>query len=264
MPSTPTAGMAIDTRALSRRFGGRTVVDALDLQVPEGCIFGFLGPNGAGKTTTLKMLTGLLEPSAGEAWVAGCHVVAERMALKAKIGVVPEHLGLYERLSLAEHLELVGRLHGLSAERIARRSAALLEQLDLAPSAGALVVDASTGMKKKLALACALLPDPRVLFLDEPFEGVDPISTRAIKDMLRALVDRHGVTVFFSTHIMDLVERLADRAAIIQAGRLVATGSLAELRARAGLDEAASLEEVFLNLVGAGAADAAALRWLDP
>lgn len=255
--------MAILTQGLTRRFGTRTVVEGLDLAVPEGCIFGFLGPNGAGKTTTLKMLTGLLEPSGGRARVAGWDVVADRLALKAEIGVVPEHLGLYERLSLAEHLELVGRLHGLAADLIQRRSTALLERLDLAARASSLVVDASTGMKKKLSLACALLPNPRVLFLDEPFEGVDPVSSRVIKDMLRALVDRHRVTVFFSTHIMDLVERLADRAAIIQAGRLVATGSLDELRGQAGLAVDASLEAVFLRLVGASAADDSALSWLE-
>ncbi len=263
MPPTPDAGMAILTQGLTRRFGTRTVVDGLDLAVPEGCIFGFLGPNGAGKTTTLKMLTGLLEPSGGRARVAGWDVVADRLALKAEIGVVPEHLGLYERLSLAEHLELVGRLHGLAADVIERRAKALLERLDLAARASSQVVDASTGMKKKLSLACALLPNPRVLFLDEPFEGVDPVSSRVIKDMLRALVDRHGVTVFFSTHIMDLVERLADRAAIIQAGRLVATGSLDELRVHAGLGSGASLEEVFLRLVGASEADASELSWLE-
>ena len=255
--------VAIQAIGLTRRFGTMTAVDRLDLVVPAGCIFGFLGPNGAGKTTTLKMLTGLMVPSEGRAVVAGLDVVRDRLALKARIGVVPEQLGLYERLSLREHLALVGRLHGLSAATIEKRSAALLERLDLATKAGSLVVDGSTGMRKKLSLACALLPDPQVLFLDEPFEGVDPVSTRAIKDLLRTLVDERGVTVFFSTHIMELVERLCDRAAIIQEGRLVAAGSLADLREASGLAEDASLESVFLDLVGAVPSASTTLSWLD-
>jgi ABC-2 type transport system ATP-binding protein len=263
MIPVPDRAVAIEAFGLTRRFGAMTAVDHLDLAVPAGCIFGFLGPNGAGKTTTLKMLTGLLLPTEGHAMVAGLDVAKERLALKARIGVVPEQLGLYERLSLSEHLELVGRLHGMPAATIERRSAALLERMALTDKAGSLVVDGSTGMRKKLALACALLPDPQVLFLDEPFEGVDPVSTRAIKDLLRALVDERGVTVFFSTHIMELVERLCDRAAIIQNGRLVANGSLAELRLAAGLDETATLENVFLSLVGAGQPSATGLSWLD-
>ncbi len=263
MTPVPDRAVAIEAFGLTRRFGAMTAVDHLDLVVPAGCIFGFLGPNGAGKTTTLKMLTGLLLPTEGRAVVAGLDVAKERLALKARIGVVPEQLGLYERLSLSEHLELVGRLHGMPAATIERRSAALLERMALTDKAGSLVVDGSTGMRKKLALACALLPDPQVLFLDEPFEGVDPVSTRAIKDLLRALVDERGVTVFFSTHIMELVERLCDRAAIIQNGRLVANGSLAELRLAAGLDETATLENVFLSLVGAGQPSSTGLSWLD-
>ncbi|MFI0606415.1 MAG: ABC transporter ATP-binding protein [Anaerolineae bacterium] len=263
MPPVTIHPVAIQAFALTRRFGTMTAVDRLDLAVPAGCIFGFLGPNGAGKTTTLKMLTGLMMPSEGRAVVAGLDVANERLALKARIGVVPEQLGLYERLSLREHLELVGRLHGLPAATIERRSAALLERMDLADKAGSLVVDGSTGMRKKLSLACALLPDPQVLFLDEPFEGVDPVSTRAIKDLLRALVDERGVTVFFSTHMMELVERLCDRAAIIQNGRLVAEGGLADLRAAAGLEATATLENVFLALVGADKPSSAALSWLD-
>ena len=254
---------AIEIEALVKRFGGFTAVDQLSLRVPRGLLFGFLGPNGAGKTTTLKMLTGLMQPSAGRALVAGHDVVADSLAVKARIGVVPESLGLYERLSPREHLELTGRLHGLDAGTIARRSERLLEHLGLSERADSLVVDFSTGMKKKTALAAALLPGPEVLFLDEPFEGVDVVSSRVIKDMLRALVDQRGVTVFFSTHIMELVERLCDEVAVIHHGRLIAQGNLAQLRLATETGAEASLEEVFLNLVDAQPSGVDRLDWLD-
>lgn len=245
---------AIQTTGLVKRFGELTAVDGLDLSVPAGVMFGFLGPNGAGKTTTLKMLTGLLRPTAGTAVVAGYDVTAAPMEVKRRIGVVPEMLGLYERLTGNEQLELVGRLHGLDAATITRRRERLLERLDLAEKANTLTIDYSGGMKKKLALAGALLPGPEILFLDEPFEGVDAISSRVIKDMLRSLVDQRGVTVFFSTHIMELVEKLCDEVAIIDKGRWVAQGNLAALRARAEARVDATLEDVFLTLVGAAPA----------
>ncbi|MCB0217865.1 MAG: ABC transporter ATP-binding protein [Chloroflexi bacterium] len=254
---------AIEIQALVKRFGDFTAVDQLSLRVSRGQLFGFLGPNGAGKTTTLKMLTGLMQPSAGRARVAGHDVVAEPLQVKSRIGVVPESLGLYERLSPREHLELTGRLHGLDAGTIARRSGRLLEHLGLTERADSLVVDFSTGMKKKTALAAALLPGPEVLFLDEPFEGVDVVSSRVIKDMLRALVDQRGVTVFFSTHIMELVERLCDEVAVIHQGRLIAQGDLADLRRATETGAEASLEEVFLSLVDARPTGVDRLDWLD-
>ncbi len=253
---------AIQTHGLVKRFGDLVAVDGLDLTVPAGTMYGFLGPNGAGKTTTLKMLTGLLRPTAGRAMVAGFDVVVQPLEVKRRIGVVPETLGLYERLTGHEYLELVGRLHGLDASTIERRRGRLLERLGLADKAGTLTVDYSGGMKKKLALAAALLPDPQVLFLDEPFEGVDAVSARAVKDMLRTLVDQRGVTVFFSTHIMELVEKLCDTVAIIDHGRLIAHGGLADLRRQVAADAAASLEDVFLALVDAAPRAAADLDWL--
>jgi ABC-2 type transport system ATP-binding protein len=255
---------AIIVRGLVRRFGTVTAVDGLDLDVPSGRMFGFLGPNGAGKTTTLKMLTGLLRPTAGTAVVAGFDVVAAPLEVKRRIGVVPENLALYERLTANEYLELVGRIHGLDAAQIDRRRGQLLERLDLADRADTLAVDYSTGMKKKLALAAALLPAPRILFLDEPFEGVDAVSSHVVKDILRRLVDDRGVTVFFSTHIMELVEKLCDEVCIIDHGRLVAQGSLDDLRRQAAAGGAASLEEVFLTLVDAETSGGDDLDWLGP
>jgi len=253
---------AIQTTGLVKRYGSLAAVDGLDLTVPPGVVFGFLGPNGAGKTTTLKMLTGLVQPTAGQAVVAGFDVVTHPLEVKRRIGVVPETLGLYERLTADEFLELVGRLHGLDAATIERRRGQLLEVLDLGDHRGQLTVDFSTGMKKKLALAAAVLPRPEILFLDEPFEGVDAISSRVIKDMLRSLVAQRGVTVFFSTHIMELVEKLCDEVAIIDRGRLVAQGNLADLRHDAAARGDASLEEVFLTLVKAAPSEIQELDWL--
>lgn len=253
---------AIQTRGLVKRFGDLAAVDGLDLDVPAGVMFGFLGPNGAGKTTTLKMLTGLLRPTAGSATVAGFDVMTQPIEVKRRIGVVPETLGLYERLTGNEYLELVGRLHGLDAATIERRRGRLLERLELADKADTLAVDYSGGMKKKLSLAGALLPDPQVLFLDEPFEGVDAVSSRTVKDMLRALVDQREVTVFFSTHIMELVEKLCDRVAIIHHGRLIAEGDMDDLRAQARAGGDATLEDVFLTLVDAAPRASSDLDWI--
>jgi ABC-2 type transport system ATP-binding protein len=250
----PNTEPAIDIKGLTKVYGrnpGIKAVDRLSLVVPGGVIFGFLGPNGAGKSTTLKMLTGLLRPTEGTATVAGYDIRSQQIEVKRRIGVVPEVLNLYERLTANEYLELVGRLHGLEPQTIERRRTQLLEALDLTERADSQVVDYSAGMKKKLALAAALLPRPQILFLDEPFEGVDAVAARVIKNLLRQMVDRRGVTIFFSTHIMELVERLADQVAIINKGRLVAMGDLADLRLQAATTGDASLEDVFLELVEA-------------
>ncbi len=250
--------LAIQTNGLSKVYGrspGVRAVDQLTMDVPRGVVFGFLGPNGAGKSTTLKMLTGLLKPTEGTATVAGYDILAQSIEVKRRIGVVSENLNLYERLTANEYLELVGRLRGLDAESITARRGQLLETLDLADRSDNPSVDYSHGMKKKLALAGALMHRPEILFLDEPFEGVDAVSSRVVKDLLRQMVDRRGVTVFFSTHIMELVERMADIVAIINKGNLVATGSLAALRQRAETAGDASLEDVFLELVNADLAE---------
>jgi ABC-2 type transport system ATP-binding protein len=260
----PDTEYAICTEELTRRFGTLAAVDRLSLRVPRGVIYGFLGPNGAGKSTTINMLVGLLPPSSGRAEVAGYDVRQSPLEVKRRIGVVPEGLSLYERLTAAEQIELVGRLHGLGSRELSQRLPALLEILDLAGHTDKMILDYSAGMRKKTALAAALVHAPEVLFLDEPFESVDPVSTRAVKSMLRELVDQRGATVFFSTHVMDLAERFCDQVAILNKGQLVAAGSVSELRERTGLGENAPLEDVFLKAVQAdrGDADETLLGWL--
>jgi ABC-2 type transport system ATP-binding protein len=248
---------AVATRGLTRRFGDLVAVDALDLSVPRGSFYGFLGPNGAGKSTTLKCLTGLLRPSSGTVRVLGLDPLADGVAVKRQVGVVPEEVALYERLSAGETLAFVGQVHGLPPPVVAERSGELLELLDLAPAARRLVADYSHGMRKKLAIAVALLPAPRLLFLDEPFEGIDAVTSRQMKSVLQTFVG-HGGTVFLTSHILEVVERLADHIGIIDHGRLVTQGPLAELRA----DPSTSLEELFLSVVGAGEAEKPELGWL--
>jgi ABC-2 type transport system ATP-binding protein len=257
--------LTIRTENLTRQFGKLVAVDRLNLAVPRGTIFGFLGPNGAGKSTTINMLVGLLPPSAGTAQVAGFSILDAPLQVKQRIGVVPEGLNLYERLTVTEQVELVGRLHGLSRTEVRQRLPSLLELLNLKDSANKMILDYSAGMRKKTALACALIHVPEVLFLDEPFESVDPVSTRAIKNVLRDMVAQRGTTVFFSTHVMELAERFCDQVGIINRGQLVATGSIDELRARTGLGEEAALEDVFLRVVKADVSveqDEDLLGWL--
>jgi ABC-2 type transport system ATP-binding protein len=249
--------MAIETRGLTRRFGEIAAVDGIDLAVPAGSSYGFLGPNGAGKSTTIKCLTGLLRPSAGEIRILGLDPARDAMGIKRQIGVIPEEQALFERLSAVETLAFVGQVHGLGREAISGRTGELLELLDLDGAADTLVADYSHGMRKKLALAVALLPAPRLLFLDEPFEGIDAVASRQIKELLHHFVARGG-TVFLTSHILEIVERLADHVGIIHRGRLVAQGRLDDLR-RAG---SRTLEEVFLELVGAEETSPLALDWL--
>ena len=253
---------AIETENLTRCFGDLTAVDRLDLLVPRGVIFGFIGPNGAGKTTTINMLVSLLPPTAGTARVAGFDVQGEPMEVKRRIGVLPEDLSLYERLTASEQIELVGRLHGLGRAEIERRIPPLLDIMELADSADKMILDYSHGMRKKTAMACALVNAPEILFLDEPFEGIDPISTRAIKEILRDMVDQRGTTVFFSTHVMELAERFCDQVGIINKGQLAGVGSISTLRQRAGLPDEAPLEDVFIRTVGAEVEDDRLLDWL--
>ena len=253
---------AIQTDNLTRCFDDLTAVDRLNLSVPRGVIFGFLGPNGAGKSTTINMLISLLPPTAGTAQVAGFDIKEQPLEVKRRIGVMPEDLSLYERLTASEQMELVGRLHGLGPAEIEQRISPLLDMLELEDSADKMILDYSHGMRKKTALACALIHAPEILFLDEPFEGIDPISTRAVKEVLRDMVDRRGTTVFFSTHVMELAERFCDQVGIINKGQLADVGSIPELRQRAGLPQDAPLEDVFIRTVGAEVEDEALLEWL--
>jgi ABC-2 type transport system ATP-binding protein len=208
------------------------------------------------------MLVSLLPPTAGTATVAGFDVGTEPLEVKRRIGVVPEESSLYERLTASEHLELVGRLHGLTGAEIERRTASLLALLQLADTRDKMILDYSQGMRKKTSIACALVHAPEILFLDEPFEGVDPISTRAVKELLRDMVDRRRTTIFFSTHVMDLAERFCDQVGIINRGQLAGVGSIPTLRERAGLAKDAPLEDVFLRTVGAEVEDEVLLGWL--
>jgi ABC-2 type transport system ATP-binding protein len=252
-PAQPVAGTeyAVVTRDLVRVFGQKAAVNHLNLTVHAGEFFGFLGPNGAGKSTTIKMLTGLLRPTSGVVWVSGVDVWRDPLQARSRMGVLPEYLNLYERLSGREFVTFSGHMYGVTDADVRRRTEELMQVLDLTGDADKLIVDYSVGMRKKVALAAAIIHRPRVLFLDEPFEGIDPVSSRVIRDILRDLT-RRGTTIFFSSHIMEVVEHLATRVGIINQGVLVAEGTLQELRQRAsGDDKDASLEDIFLNVIGA-------------
>jgi ABC-2 type transport system ATP-binding protein len=250
---------ALETKGLRRAFGDLMAVDGIDLTVPRGSFYGFLGPNGAGKSTTIKCLTGLLRPTGGAMRILGIDPVADPVAVKRIVGVLPEELALFERLTGAETLEFVGQVHGLDPRIRGSRAKELLGLMDLDSAAGSLVADYSHGMRKKLALAAALLPGPKLLFLDEPFEGIDAVASRQIKELLSSFVKRGG-TVFLTSHILEIVERLCDHLGVIHRGRMVAQGPLTELRSGAGGGK--TLEEIFLGLVGASATGAPELEWL--
>src|SRR5688500_11978115 len=263
-----TESPAVETFWLVKQFGDFVAVDHINLQVNRGSFFGFLGPNGAGKSTTIKMLTGLLGPTSGKLRVLGFDISEQPLEVKRRIGVVPEDLNLFERLTGAEMLSFTGRMYGLRSDEIAHRSGELLELMDLQEDPKKLIVEYSHGMKKKLSLACALIHRPEILFLDEPFEGIDAIASRTLKNLLLKLTSR-GITVFLTSHVLEIIERLCTDIAIITEGRLVAAGPLAELR-RSGVpvggDEHGSpmaLEDYFIHMVGGarpGSDDV--LQWL--
>src|SRR5262245_16900803 len=260
-------GLAVDTFQLVKQFGDFVAVDHINLHVNRGSFFGFLGPNGAGKSTTIKMLTGLLAPTSGTLRVLGLDIATNPMEVKRRIGVVPEDLNLFERLTGAEMLSFTGRMYGLRAEEIAQRSKELLELMELQDEPRKLIIEYSHGMKKKLSLACALIHRPEILFLDEPFEGVDAIASRTLKDLLSRLTAR-GLTVFLTSHVLEIVERLCSDIAIIAHGRLLAAGSLNELRKGISVEEDGrgpiSLEEYFIHVVGGSriTGEEEVLQWL--
>jgi len=260
-PVVEPAVPAIDARALTKVFQGKPAVDQLTLQVARGRFFGFLGPNGAGKSTTIKMLTGLLRPTSGQAFVEGLDLAKDRLAIKQRIGVLPEELPLYERLTGEEYLLFAGRMYGLPKDETRKRTDELLAFLSLDEDRGRLILDYSQGMRKKVALAAALIHNPRVLFLDEPLNGIDPISGRVVTDLLRRLAQK-GVTMFFTSHVLDVVERLCDEVAIIDRGRIVAQGTLDEIRRQREVGRDATLEDVFLKLVAADV-KREDLSWID-
>jgi ABC-2 type transport system ATP-binding protein len=248
---------ALELRALRREFGEKVAVDDVDLAVPPGSFFGVVGPNGAGKTTALSMAVGLLRPSSGHAFVQGVDVWADPVEAKRRLGVLPDGLALPERLTGGELLTYWGRFRGMPKDVVASRSAELLRilELDEAESLGTLVGEYSTGMRKKIGLATALLHTPKVLVLDEPYEAVDPVSARVLTRILRRFTETGG-SVVISSHVMALVEQLCDRVAIVARGQVVAHGTLDEVRA------GSILEDRFVALVGAPDVAEEELSWI--
>ena len=248
-------GPAIVVRALRKSFGPKEAVAGIDLQIAAGSLAGLVGPNGAGKTTSLSMMTGLLRPDGGQIVIDGLDVWEDPVAAKAIMGVVPSEVRLFERLSGAEMLEYSGRLFGLPAGEARSRASQLLDVLDLTADAKRLVADYSTGMRKKTALGCALIHNPSALFLDEPLEGVDPISADVIRRLLTRYVSS-GSTVLFSSHVMELVEQVCDHVSIISQGRIVASGTTDQVRG------GKTLQQAFVDLVGPRATGEEGLSWL--
>ena len=251
--------LAVETHGLTRDFGAFRAVNSVDLAVPSGSFYGFLGPNGAGKSTTIKCLTGLLKPSAGTMRILGIDPLADPVSVKRRIGVVPEDLALFDRLTADETLTFIAEVHGIDRATATGRAADLLGLMDLKQAANKLVTDFSHGMRKKLSLAAALLPAPRLLVLDEPFEGIDAVASRQIKDLLQSFVARGG-TIFLTSHILEIVERLSTHIGVITEGRLVAQGPIGELREKRGGGQ--TLEELFIGLVGGEARPAATFDWI--
>ena len=249
---------AIETTDLTRDFGSFRAVNQLSLRVEAGRFYGFLGPNGAGKSTTIKMLTGLLAPSAGAVRILGEDVSDPRRALavKRRIGVVPENLALFDNLTAREYLTFVGRMYLLPRDTVRTRCDELLAMMNLDQEVKKLTLEFSHGMKKKLALAAALIANPDLLFLDEPFEGVDAVASRVLRDILKHCVAR-GATVFLTSHVLEIVEKLCTDVGIIAQGKLVHQGTMQELR-RDG-----SLEDRFISVVGGGQGEAQKLSWLE-
>jgi len=247
---------AIAARGLHKRFGDHVAVRSLDLDVPVGSFCGLVGPNGSGKTTTLRMIAGLLRPDAGQVWVGGHDTWAEPVAVRRLLGVVPDPLNLFDRLTARELLGHLGELRGLERAEVASRAEELLAVMDLSGSADEQIGGYSHGMRKKTAIAAALLHRPAVLLLDEPFEGVDPVSAVAV----RTILDRYrraGGTVVFSSHAMDLVDRMCDVVAVMVDGGLLAAGPIEQLRG------GGRLEDAFISMVGADPVDPSSVAWLD-
>ena len=249
---------AIETSDLIRDFGTFRAVDHLSLQVEPGRFYGFLGPNGAGKSTTIKMLTGLLAPTSGVIRLFGEDTSdpARALAVTRRVGVVPENLALFDNLTAREYLTFIGRMYLMPPDTIRTRAEELLAMMDLADEDTKLSLEFSHGMKKKLALAAALIPNPDLLFLDEPFEGVDAVASRTLRDTLKLVVSR-GATVFLTSHVLEIVEKLCTDVGIIARGRLVHQGSMEELR------QGGSLEDKFLAVVGTRDAEPQKLSWLE-
>ena len=240
-----------------KRFGSFTAVDSLDMTIPRGAFYAFLGPNGAGKSTTISLMTGVYAADGGTLQILGHDVVKDPLFVKSRLGVVPEELSLFERLTGRQYLVFSGRMHGLSGDEAAARTTELLALTELAGKADALVAEYSKGMRRRLAIAAALIHAPELVLLDEPFEGIDVIAAGVIRELLAEL-SRRGVTLLLTTHVLEIAERLATHAGMIRAGKLVDEGSVAELKAR---HDCASLERVFEKLIGVPASRDAKLSF---
>lgn len=256
MSLPPPVPAAVELFGLYKYFPGKVAVDNLTMFVPRGSFFGLVGPNGAGKTTTLRLATGLLRPDGGQARIDGVEVWPDPAAVKSRLGLVPDGLLLFERLSGREMLLYAGLLRGMAEAEVVARSGELLDVLGLTEDANKLIVDYSHGMRKKTALACALLHRPPVLVLDEPFEGIDPVSAVNMRTVLERFT-MSGGTIIMSSHVMDLVERMCDHVAVIAGGKLLANGTIDALR------NGGRLEDAFVHLVGGSPVGAGTLSWLD-
>lgn len=246
---------AIRVRSLRKLYGSKAAVDGLDLDVPRGSFFGFLGPNGAGKTTTIRMLMGLAPPTSGQIELLGLAMPARALEIKQRIGLAPDESLLFDNLTGAEYLEFIGRIYALDRRTARERARELLELFQLDTASTKLISEYSKGMRKRIAMAAALIHRPELFLMDEPFEGVDAVGARLMKELLQEQVKRGG-TVFLTSHVLEVVERLCDRVAIIHEGKLVLSGSMAELRS--GTE---TLEDTFVRVVGAAPASES-LDWL--
>jgi ABC-2 type transport system ATP-binding protein len=249
--------LAVDARGLVKRFGSFTALNGLDLQIPRGAFYAYLGPNGAGKSTSIALFTGVYGPDAGSIQLLGMDAVRQPLEIKRRIGMVPEELSLFERLTGRQYLTFCGRMYGLSGDEAASRAVELLELTELTYKAGALVAEYSKGMRRRLAIAAALIHAPELLFLDEPFEGIDVLAAGVIRELLREL-SRRGVTLLLTTHVLEIAERMATHAGIIRGGRMLDQGTVSELMSRHGVP---SLEAVFEKLISVPAARNARLSF---
>lgn len=253
---TPDLKPAIEVRELRKVYGDKAAVDGLTLRVERGSFFGFLGPNGAGKTTTIRMLMGLAPPTSGSIEMLGRRVPEEAIEIKRRVGLVPDDSLLFDHLTGLEFVEFVGRMYGLPREHARSRGAELIHLFELDTAGRKLIGEYSKGMRKRVAMAAALIHRPELFLLDEPFEGVDAVGARLMKDILLDQA-RRGATIFLTSHVLEVVERLCDRVAIIHQGRLVVDGPMDELRTGAE-----TLEDIFVRVVGAGERTTGALDWL--
>lgn len=247
--AAPLLPPAIEIRELVKTYSGFHAVDGLTVTVPQGCFFGFLGPNGAGKTTTIKMLMGLAKPDSGTMQVLGLPLPEKSFEVRKEIGLVPDDSLLFDYLNGSEYLEFVGRLYGLAKSLAKERGRELLELFQLSANSRKLIGEYSKGMRKRIAMAAALIHRPRLFLMDEPFEGVDAVGARLMKDILLEQVHR-GATVFLTSHVLEVVERLCDHLAIINKGKIVVQGTMAELRQQAA-EGVTTLEDIFVNVIGA-------------